>query len=130
MRTINKIIIHCADTPASMDIGAIEIRSWHVDANGWSDIGYHYVIRRNGVVELGRDIRVAGAHTYKHNHDSIGICMVGGKDGCNFTRHQWATLERLVNELKAKFPAASVKGHRDYDSGKLCPSFDAVAWDR
>ncbi len=50
---INLIVVHCAATPPSMNIGAAEIRKWHTD-KGWSDIGYHYVIRRDGTQEEGR----------------------------------------------------------------------------
>ena len=39
------IVVHCAATKASMDIGATEIKKWHVDDNGWDDIGYHYIIK-------------------------------------------------------------------------------------
>ena len=57
MRKIDDIIIHCAATYPAMDIGAAEIRQWHVRDNGWSDIGYHFVIRRNGVVERAMEVR-------------------------------------------------------------------------
>ena len=55
-------VVHCADTPAEMDIGAAEIRKWHTEDNGWDDIGYHYVIRRDGILENGRDTKMQGAH--------------------------------------------------------------------
>ena len=54
-RDINTVVVHCAATKPSMDIGAKEIRRWHVDGNGWADIGYHYVIRRSGCIDSGRD---------------------------------------------------------------------------
>jgi len=131
VRQINFVIIHCADTPADMDIGAEEIRRWHTDpkpkGNGWSDIGYHHVIRRDGTVEPGRDERRIGAHAYGRNEDSIGVCMVGGKPDCNFTAAQWATLATLVPELLDRYPFAQVIGHRDV-SGKTCPNFDVLAW--
>ena len=44
----DSIIIHCAATKPSMDIGIEEIRKWHVDQNGWDDVGYHFIIRRDG----------------------------------------------------------------------------------
>lgn len=140
MREITAIIIHCADTPASMDIGASEIRRWHVEGNGWKDIGYHYVIRRNGIIETGRDLdgdgdidEEVGAHVAGHNATTIGICLVGGKGAngtpdCNFTVNQWDALERLVSDLTARYPGAEVKGHRDLDPGKACPTFDVPAW--
>lgn len=131
---IEHIILHCAYTPPSMDIGVAEIREWHVRDNGWTDIGYHYVIRRSGAVESGRAETQQGAHTKGYNMHSLGICLVGGKreddkaPDCNFTAPQWAALARLVRDIMAKHPGAKVAGHRDYDAGRACPTFDAVAW--
>lgn len=132
MRQIKQIIIHCADTPASMDIGVKEIRRWHLD-RGFTDIGYHHVIRRNGKIEDGRPHHQVGAHVKGHNMYSIGVCMVGGKGAngqpeSNFTRAQWTRLEALVTTLVEAYPGAEVGGHRDYTKAKSCPSFDAVAW--
>jgi hypothetical protein len=53
MREIEHIVVHCADTYADMNIGVEQIRKWHLK-RGWNDVGYHYVIRRNGQIELGR----------------------------------------------------------------------------
>lgn len=137
MRNINLIAIHCSATPSTMDIGADTIRRWHSDpkpkGRGWSDIGYHYVIRRNGEVELGRPIERAGAHISGHNAHSVGVCMVGGIDTNdrpedNFTAEQWSSLDRLITKLEERFPGAGVKGHRELDSGKACPSFDVQKW--
>jgi N-acetylmuramoyl-L-alanine amidase len=130
--TIKLIVVHCAATPPDMDIGADEIRKWHTD-KGWSDIGYHYVIRRSGDVETGRPESVKGAHTYGYNTNSLGVCMVGGVDAkgkpdSNFTANQYAALERTLHSLTAKYPSAEVAGHRDFDNGKACPSFDVNAF--
>jgi len=126
-RGITAIVIHCADTPTTMDIGAEEIRRWHKE-RGWDDIGYHYVIRRDGSLEFGRDESVAGAHVAGHNAHSIGICLVGGKVGADFTRQQWACLDALVKDIAGRYPGAQVCGHHDLDQGKQCPQFDARAW--
>ena len=131
MRRITKVIIHCAATKPSMDIGASEIKKWHLD-RGWKDIGYHYVIRRNGDIENGIAVSLAGSHTKGHNANSIGICLVGGindkgEPESNFTKAQWATLERLVRVLKVDFPHATVHGHREF-AAKACPSFDVQEW--
>ena len=132
VREIKKVVIHAADTPASMDIGVEEIRRWHTDppprGNGWSRVGYHYVIRRDGSLEYGVDEMEAGIHARGHNADSIAICLVGGKPDANFTRHQWKTLENIVDYLVKRYPNAEVMGHRDLDSGKACPCFDVKAW--
>ncbi len=71
------IVIHCAATKPSMNIGAEEIKKWHVDERGWADIGYHFVLDRNGVVCPGRPVEKAGAHSKGHNKNSIGLCIVG-----------------------------------------------------
>lgn len=131
MRKIDTIIIHCAATKPSMDIGAKEIDGWH-RAKGYFGIGYHYVIRRNGEVELGRPLEQAGAHAKDHNTTSIGICLVGGIDDrgkpeCNFTAAQWDELKKLVTDLKGRFGDLKIIGHNDV-AAKACPCFSVAAW--
>ena len=132
MRNINKVIVHCSDTYPDMDIGAEDIRLWHVEERGWDDIGYHYVIRRCGRVEKGREESVSGAHAKGHNENSIGVCMVGGKaqgpvHPVNFTRSQWRALDALVTRLQNDYPGIDVIGHSDV-SKKPCPMFDVKEW--
>lgn len=115
-----------------MDIGAKEIREWHVKGNGWKDIGYHYVIRRDGSIEEGRPLDQIGAHVAGQNTGSIGICLVGGIDesgrpDANFTDKQWAQLRRSVIAFKAEYPKGTVHGHNEY-AKKDCPSFDVQKW--
>lgn len=129
MRQIKEIIIHCADTPEGRDIKADEIRRWHKNERGWSDIGYHYVIDLDGTIEAGRDIETAGAHCTGHNANSIGICYVGGCDAQmqpkdTRTEEQKASLLLLLKYLRQRYPKAKIYGHRDF-AQKACPSFDA-----
>jgi N-acetylmuramoyl-L-alanine amidase len=133
VRQIREIIIHCSATGPQMDIGRAEIRDWHINDRGFTDIGYHYVIRRNGSVEAGRPLDQVGAHTQGHNQHSIGICMVGGinragQPDCNFTAAQWAALHDLVSDLVEQYDGVTVTGHRAYTTAKQCPCFDAQAW--
>ena len=128
------IVVHCSATQAKADIGAADIDRWH-RGQGWQTLGYHYVIRRNGVVEEGREEDKIGSHVQNHNATSIGICMVGGvaADGLtaedNFTTEQFASLKALVARLKTKYPDAVVQGHRDFpDVAKACPSFSVKDW--
>jgi N-acetyl-anhydromuramyl-L-alanine amidase AmpD len=127
------LVVHCAATPPAADIGAKEIRQWH-RGRGFTDIGYHYVIRRDGTLETGRPENVVGAHVQGYNSTSIGICLVGGVDQKNvpqdnFTPAQFAALAELLRGLAAKHPRASVRGHRDFPGvKKACPSFDVNAW--
>ena len=134
------IVVHCADTYARMDIGAKEIREWHL-AKGFADIGYAMVIRRNGDIEAGRDsdgdgdtLDEVGAHARGYNGESIGICLVGGRSDddqptFNFTAKQMDSLEFLLSELESKFPGIEILGHCDLpEVTKQCPCFDIKAW--
>lgn len=145
MKPIKLLVVHCSATPADRDIGVAEIRAMH-RAQGWKDVGYHYVIRRDGGVEKGRADTVMGAHVKGHNNGSLGICLVGGvrpdmTAETNFTKAQYARLERLLQMLTARYPGARVCGHRDLSpdrngNGRVergewvkdCPTFDVEPW--
>jgi N-acetylmuramoyl-L-alanine amidase len=128
------IIVHCSYTPPSMDIGASVIRNWHLE-RGWSDIGYHYVITRDGTIEDGRPVGLVGAHTKGVNWRSIGICLVGGKnededeDEFNFTQPQMTSLNLLVKDILKTHKGESIRvaGHNEF-SEKSCPCFNVPAW--
>lgn len=128
-RTIDKIIVHCTATPPYMNATVSDIRRWHKQ-QGWSDIGYHYVIYLDGSVHEGRDINIAGAHCSGYNQNSIGVVYVGGVDEDNKTPKDTRTPEQrkallnLLKELKSIYPKAKIYGHRNF-STKACPSFDA-----
>lgn len=132
MRQIKQIIIHCSCTPAGRNIGATTIRGWHTQ-KGFSDIGYHYVIRLDGTIEEGRPIDQIGAHCQGHNRNSIGICYIGGTEkDCKTpkdtrTTQQREALEQLCKQLKAEYPNATIHGHSEF-ANKACPSFDVKQW--
>ena len=117
-----------------MDIGAAEIDQWHKEF-GWSGIGYHGVIRRDGMFEFGRDVKRIGAHAKPWNKYSIGICLVGGKDGdgwaMDYTPEQFDTLFHAIAWWQAEFnvPDGLIIGHRDVPTvSKMCPGFDVNKW--
>ena len=139
-RRIDKIIVHCSATPEGEDYTVEQMRRDH-KAQGWSDIGYHYVVYRNGKIMEGRDVDIQGAHCGDNggNVNSIGVCYVGGveprKAGVAYkdlktkdtrTQAQKAALMNLLMDLRKLYPNAKIYGHRDFDKhGKTCPSFDA-----
>lgn len=128
MRHINEIIIHCSATPEGRDVTVADIDRWHKQ-NGWKGIGYHYVIYRDGSRHDGRPVEQIGAHCTGHNANSIGVCYIGGvtADGKTpkdtRTPAQRIALRKLVEELRAKYPGATIHGHREF-ARKACPSFD------
>lgn len=138
-REIRNIVLHCSASPngdAKVDRDVID--RWH-QRNGWSGIGYHYVIEVDGRIAPGRPESAIGAHVSGENASSIGICMVGTDA---FSEAQWESLRDLVFELTERYhPAPAVWGHRDFSPDKngdgviqerewfkTCPGFDVSAW--
>ena len=130
-RNIKYIAIHCAATPEGKDFTVDDITKWHKQ-RGFTTIGYHYVIYRDGSIHVGRDVNKAGAHVENYNSNSIGICYIGGctKDGKKAkdtrTPAQKNALLELLKALRKLYPNAKIQGHRDFPNvKKACPSFDA-----
>lgn len=129
-RRINEIIVHCTATPEGRDYTVADIRQMH-KAQGWVDIGYHYLIYRDGSIHEGRNVDLVGAHCQGHNAQSIGVCYVGGvaRDGKTpkdtRTPAQKDALVHLLMQLVCLYPDATIRGHRDF-AAKACPSFDAT----
>ena len=129
MRDISEIIVHCSATPEGRDIDTKEIRRWHTEDNGWSDIGYHFVVELDGDIGVGRPQEKSGAHCRGKNSNSIGVCYIGGVDSSGAPKdtrneEQKVSLETLLGLLKKSYPSAIIYGHRDF-SDKACPSLDA-----
>jgi len=125
IKEVRYIVVHASDTPADKDIGVEEIRLMHL-RRGWFDIGYHYVIRRDGSLENGRPMDRPGAHARGFNHLSLGVCLVGQGD---FTDKQYATLADLVMGLVDMHADAQVLGYRDLPNvNNSSPGFDVVEW--
>lgn len=127
-RYINRIIVHCTATPEGREETVKSIRDMHL-ANGWSDIGYHYLIGLKGERWVGRDVNLVGAHCAGFNTNSIGVCYVGGVDKQlkpkdTRTKEQKEALLSLLKDLKKLYPNAKIYGHCDFSS-KKCPSFNA-----
>lgn len=129
-RTIKEIIVHCTATPEGRVETVESVRRMHI-RNGWSDIGYHYLIGLNGERWNGRNVDLIGAHCENHNSYSIGVCYVGGVDARmrakdTRTPKQKDALVALLKDLRRLYPKAKIYGHRDFDKRKACPSFDAL----
>lgn len=128
MRKINKIILHCSATKEGVDVKTSTIKKWHLD-QGWSDIGYHYVIELDGSIHNGRSEDTIGAHCKGQNSFSIGICYVGGldKDGKSKdtrTDAQKTAMNKLVKEILGRYELTidDVYCHNQF-AKKDCPCF-------
>lgn len=129
-RKITEVIVHCSATAEGKDFTVADIRRWHL-ARNFSDVGYHWVVYRDGSINKGRDESIIGAHCTGHNSNSVGVCYIGGcaSDGKTpkdtRTPEQKTALVKLLKELKQRYPSAVIRSHRDFAT-KACPSFDAT----
>jgi len=132
IKDIKKIIVHCSDS----SFGDVEtIDRWHKE-RGWSGCGYHYVITNgiakkhdpydqelDGLIQKGREWKKIGAHCKGHNHDSIGICLIGRH---HFTAKQilvaLPTLLIMLGDLG--IGAANIFCHCEFNKNKTCPNID------
>ena len=133
MRTIDMIVLHQTGTAT----GTVEsIRRYHMEKLGWKDIGYHYVIYRDGSVHKARPNGQVGSHCKGDNAGSLGVCCVGAGDGLPvgagyLTDKQRKVLLSLVEQLARAYrvPIARIVGHRERPSGKRqgksCPGYEA-----
>ena len=86
-------------------------------AQGWAGIGYHFVIRKDGRVEIGRPSECLGAHAYGENNHTIGIHVCGNFEIAAPTDAQIESLAKLIADLAETYGLQNtsdcVVGHRD-----------------
>tara|TARA_R110000751_G_scaffold307215_2_gene427760 strand:- start:1811 stop:2233 length:423 start_codon:yes stop_codon:yes gene_type:complete len=121
---IDKYVVH--HSASSVDTTVDEIRSWHVDGNGWEDIGYHFVITQEGLVNKGRDVCYVPAAQKGFNTGSIAICLTGDNtsDTNKWNRMQMESLMRHYLSCRLLFPGIELYGHRDLNQSTICPGLN------
>jgi len=118
-RLVTKVFIHCSasDNP---NVDAKEITSWHVK-RGFATIGYHYFIKSDGTVEVGRNIEQIPAAQEGNNRGSIAICVNGLT---KFNQDQFDSLINLCDDISIAYDhQITFHGHCEV-SNKSCPVFD------
>ena len=126
-RHVERVFLHCSasDRPDHDDVAVIP--RWHTDpepqGNGWSDVGYHFFIRKSGQVEEGRPISRRPAAQGGNNTGTIAICLHGlAKE--KFTSEQFAGIHDLSRQINGAYDGGvTFHGHCEVSS-KLCPVFD------
>lgn len=110
------IILHHAAVAGSVEA----IHNYHRDTRGWDGIGYHYYVRKDGMVWRGRPEDTIGAHTIGHNYSSIGVCFEGNFEVETMPAAQLDAGRELLADLLSRYPGIKVSGHRDNDT-TACP---------
>ena len=113
-----KITIHHS---ASKDVNVDTIRHWHLK-RGFRDVGYAWIVRKNGNLEYGRPMTKQGAHVKNCNYRNLGICVTGDFMKYPPTEAQYLSLRKLLDFLCFAFriPKDKIYLHKDLAATK-CP---------
>lgn len=136
MREIKRIFVHCTASPQTW--GKAELDA-EFKAKGWQHPGYHYAITKDGTIHQLLAIEEVSNGVQGYNSTSINVAYVGGIDSKgkpidNRTQAQKLALHTVLTQLKKRFPAAHIMGHRSIWGEnhpekwkKACPCFNAEA---
>ena len=120
-RRIHRVFIHCSASDHAHHDNISTIKTWHLK-RGFSDVGYHFFIQKDGTLEYGRDIEKTPAAQKGHNLYTLAICMHGLKEE-NFKTAQFETLKKLATQIEHNYENISFHGHCEV-SKKACPVFN------
>jgi len=77
-----------------------QIQAYHIDNNGWCDIGYHFVVSQSGkIFEARRSEKRTGAHVLGHNTGNLGVALIGNFDTQSVGATQFAATSEIVHEI-------------------------------
>lgn len=115
------IVVHHS---ATNNGNARSFEKYHKETNGWSKLGYNYVIPREGSIENIIGELEVGIHAgvSNYNEKSIGICVVADYEN-GPTRWQYRQLVYLIHSLMSKYgiPIKNVLGHKELGRDTKCP---------
>ena len=117
-----EVILHHAEASSAT---VWDINQWHLD-NGWTGIGYHYYIRKDGSIYRGRPEWAVGAHATGHNDRSIGVCCEGAYMTETMPAAQLSALRALLRDIMGRYGALALRRHRDVNATN-CPG-DRFPW--
>ena len=119
----DQLVIHHIGGDCDRDVSAEEVHQWHIN-RGWSGIGYHFLIRKDGTIERGRPIDTVGAHVEGQNSHTIGINISGNFCNSLPTDAQIVSAAGLAADLCSMYRIRpsynTIVGHCDLAS-TACP---------
>lgn len=129
MRSFQYFVVH--HSASALRTTVADIRKWHVEENGWDDIGYHRIVDRWGRKHPGRRVGLGGAHTRGLNGRCYAVCAVGNNlnPRSAWRPSQWAAIAELWAAAQEIFPGIILAGHRDIvrHGSTECPGLDIRA---
>ena len=116
------VVVHHSVLYEADDLSTVrEIQSRHMTERGWADIGYHYLVGKDGTIYAGRDLAVRGTHVEHFNTGSVGVVLLGNFEEDFPTVIQLESTRRLINWLAASLELTHLAGHNDFNDTTKCP---------
>lgn len=122
-REITKCYVHTAAASKATPEG---IHRYHTKHKGWSDVGYHFLISKDGTTTVGRPIQRMGAGVKGDNRSSVHVCMLGHGDKEEWTEEQWTAFLDFAHDIWAVYEVSyhEFLGHEECTKRavkKTCP---------
>lgn len=121
-----RLIVHCSHTGPDIPRLTEHLRA-KGRALGLLEVGYHFIIERDGWLDQTRDMEVMGSHAPGNNHDSVGVCLALRGHGEYPTDAQRRTLRHLLSAIREAHPQVGLWGHDEISRFKpghdACPGF-------
>ncbi|KAJ8934533.1 hypothetical protein NQ318_009690 [Aromia moschata] len=96
------IIQHTATVPCASLAQCIfqvkVIQKYHIESNGWWDIGYNFLTGGDGAAYEGRGWTQEGAHTLGYNNRSIGVGFIGTFTAEKPPKSQIVAFKKLIDK--------------------------------
>jgi N-acetylmuramoyl-L-alanine amidase len=128
-RAVTRVFLHHSGTNNKEWDSPTRIRTYHMHEKPepkYIDIGYHFVITKNGVIHSGRSLETQPAAQYGHNKGTIAICLTGVDNG--FTKEQKNSLVELCNSINEAYEKnITFHGHKEVYS-TVCPHYQYKEW--
>ncbi len=115
------VAIHHSAALLSTNETMKSVQDLHMDSNHWADVGYHYVIDKNGILYEGRDIHVRGSSVAGYNTGTIGVCVMGNFEQDFPLEIQLTILQQVVNWLAATYTLTHLAAHGEFNKESVCP---------
>lgn len=121
------VVLHHSVIYEGDDVSTMhEIQRLHQEDNGWADVGYHYVIGKQGAVYEGRDIHARGVHVAGYNSGTLGVCLMGNFMEEQPTESQIKSARELIQWLAPVLGLTHLGNHRAFNPTTRCPGDNLV----
>lgn len=134
-REYTEVVVYHTSTDYRQNFTRDELLNWYSLEYGLSDVNYHFLLLRDGRIQINKSINEETPHTSIENHvpHSISIAFVGGlNDGVQnidtSSGAQWRTFRKFMACFYSVLPGGQAFGHSDINLNAVDPGFDVVKY--